>query len=198
MTTTYIKKSCPSCGYSVSATIRGYVKEPIGVPLARCPKCEKIFRDGDRKEWVQMSPSQKYAAICPRGMAYAIVLGFVVFLLANKIFENILGKLPSTLFPIVIISILVIAIHEMRYMIISIAVNNSDEFRKAYVQSILRSRNKEYRRILERMGPIYGEDLPKKLHFSEGNSKIIECQLRSKQCVDIDIPSLDDSIIEAK
>ena len=50
----------PKCNYSYRASVYGYVEDPFGFPLTRCPRCNHIFRKNKHKEWGQMSPINKY------------------------------------------------------------------------------------------------------------------------------------------
>ena len=78
---TYITKRCGKCGFTHRASIYGYVHNPIGVPVSRCPQCGELYRERQNREWVQMSPFKKYRSIHPRGWAMAFFPGILLAIL---------------------------------------------------------------------------------------------------------------------
>lgn len=202
MSRTYVKKKCKNCGYSVSEVVGSYIKEPLGIPLAFCPRCGKIMKDSDRKEWVQMSPLRKFYAINPKGIMYALTGTLVAMLVMYLIMDAKLGEkfseidtLPDETLKICLFLSVAGIFLILYYVFTRIAVNKG-RFINLYKQSVKRTRNEKYRKLLEPMGKVYDESLPFGLHFSAYNQKQIDYELSHiEEDVKVIIPSLDDSIM---
>ena len=182
---TYIRIACPKCNYSYSKSIYGYVEDPIGIPLTRCPRCNNILRDNKHKEWIQMSPIKKYFSIAPRGNILAIFLAFIpmLFLVWSDIdFGD--GVFWGGLAVSWLIS---------DYIVMSIRVNCKNCLDRI-VSSISRTNNESYAELLSQFGEIYGYSIPKVLLFTKANKASIEYAVKNRKAKKIVIPTFSSSI----
>ena len=162
---TYIRIGCPKCNYSYRTSVYGYVEDPIGVPLMRCPRCNNLFRDNKHKEWIQMSPIKKYFSISPRGNILSIFLSFIPMIIFVR--SNIeLGTIAFW-------GSLVAAWLIFDYIVISIRINCSDRL-DTIISSISRTNDESYAKLLSQFGEIYGYSIPKFLIVTKDNNMLIE------------------------
>ena len=191
MSSTYVKKRCGKCGYTVSKRVQGtYRPEPIGVPFTRCPACGTITHEKERKEWIQMSYLGKYFAIFPKGLLYAVVIVAVLFAISSNILLPVFENISEDLFGVAMLSLFAGVTVLLHFFMTMVAVNGM-RFVNLYKSSVARTRNAEYRKLLESVGKIYDEKLPFGLRFSEYEKRQIEYELsKVPEKLELVIPSL--------
>ena len=188
---TYITKRCGNCGFTHKASIYGYVHDPIGMPISRCPQCGTLYKDTGNSEWIQMTPFKKYRSIHPRGTAFAWFLGiFLTPVMAAPfafLFKNMIA-LPLGL---------LLAVALAHYLLTCLHVG-SEKFRTSYCDSILRTRNEEYRETLSKQGTLYDESIPNWVLCTKGAKKKIEAYLAEHaDNTDFTIPTFIETIKNA-
>ena len=181
---TYIRIGCPKCNYSYSTSVYGYVEDPIGVPLTRCPRCNNISRDNKHKEWIQMSPIKKYFSISPRGNILSIFLAFIpmIILVRNNI------EIGDMFFGILAVSWII-----ADYIVISIRVNCQNCLERI-ISSISRTNDESYAQLLSQFGKIYGNSIPKILFLSKSNRASLAYAIKTRKTQNIVIPTFSNSI----
>lgn len=188
---TYITKRCRSCGFTHKASIYGYVHDPIGVPVSKCPQCGALHKESGNSEWIQMSPFKKYRSIHPRGSSFAFFLG--IFLTPLTVFPLALLFKNMVVLPIGLLLGFVLA----HYLLTCLHVG-SEKFRKAYCDSILRTRNMEYREFLSQQGTLTDESIPGWILCTKGAKKKIDAYLTSHaDQTDFQIPTFVEAIKNA-
>lgn len=212
---TYITKRCGKCGFTHRASIYGYVHNPIGVPVSRCPQCGELYRERQNREWVQMSPFKKYRSIHPRGWAMAFFLGILLAILmglgmmtllqaissASLLLPAFIQKILSVLYVVLCfvspVLCFVFPFFLAHYMLTCLHVG-SESFRVAYCDSILRTRNPEYREYLSKQGPLYDEGIPNWVLCTKGAKEMILAYLdEHTDNVDVKIPTFVETINNA-
>ena len=182
---TYIRIECPKCNYSHSTSVYGYVEDPIGVPLMRCPQCGNIVRNNNHKEWIQMSPLKKYFSISPRGNILSIFLSFIpIIILVRSNIEFGNGAFWGILAASWLIS---------DYLVISIRVNCRNCLNRI-ISSISRTNDESYAELLSQFGKIYGNSIPKVLFLTKANKTSIEYVVKNSKTENIVIPTFSNSI----
>lgn len=194
---THILIKCKKCGAKEHTPVYGYVKNPIGVPFSRCPYCGAVYANDEAAEWIQMSPWTKYRSIHPRAGANAFFLGLVFLvagiLLWSALHLQILKAFPGfRLPPVVMVPFLVLPFLLAHYVLV-VSRANSGKFIGLYCESILRTRNPDYRKTLEKNSVIYGEEIPRWIHLSKQTRTAIFDRLETEGFkADVEIPSLFD------
>ena len=205
---TYITKRCGKCGFTHRASIYGYVHNPIGVPVSRCPQCGELYRERQNREWVQMSPFKKYRSIHPRGWAMAFFPGILLAILMGmgmmtllKAISPVIVLLPA--FIRMILGVLFVVLGFVfpfflaRYLLTCLHVG-SESFRVAYCDSILRTRNPEYREYLSKQGPLFDESIPSWVLCTKGARSEIDAYLAGHpDSTEVHIPTFVETINNA-
>lgn len=205
---TYITKRCGKCGFTHRASIYGYVHNPIGVPVSRCPQCGELYRERQNREWVQMSPFKKYRSIHPRGWAMAFFPGILLAILMGmgmmtllKAISPVIVLLPA--FIRMILGVLFVVLGFVfpfflaRYLLTCLHVG-SESFRVAYCDSILRTRNPEYREYLSKQGPLFDESIPSWVLCTKGAKSKIDSYLEEHAgSTEVHIPTFVETINNA-
>lgn len=182
---THIYMGCPKCGYSCRGSIYGYVEDPLGVTLTKCPRCGQIFKDSKHKEWLQMSPIKKYFSIAPRGNFVSIFLALLPAMAIS--FE---AHIESG---IGILGILAVSWLIADYIVIAIRVNSKARM-DCIISSISRTNNENYVRMLSKFGKIYDNSIPKVLLLTRANRERLENTIKNKKTEGINIPTFENSI----
>ena len=193
---TYIRKGCP-CGYKYSTSLYGYVHDPIGAPLCVCPRCGGLAQDRQSKEWIQMKPFKRFFSIHPRATATGFFLGLLFMILSFSPMALVLnGILPSFLEPVIsgLCLVLFFLSYPLAVYLLIRGKVNSDSFRKRYCASILRTRNPEYRALLEKTGPIYDEKIPGAAGCSKKSQAKIDKILATSDPLPLKLPTLPETI----
>lgn len=181
MGTTHVRVTCPKCGFSFHKSMYGYVEDPIGIPLIRCPKCLNIYRDRNHKEWIQMSPMKKYFSIAPRGNFVAIFLAFIPII--AWIDSDFASDSAGAFWMVALLSWAI-----CDYIIISIQAN-SDRFRERLAVSLARTRDSSYENFLSRFGKLYGEDIPRIIIVTQDSRLKIEREVEDRKSSEFIIPT---------
>lgn len=189
MSTTHIRIGCPNCGYSYRKSIYGYVEDPIGIPLTRCPMCDRVFKYGKHKEWLQMSPIKKYFSVSPRGNIVSIFLAWIPMIPFARL--NI--KVPDDLVLWVVLGVLAVSWFIADYIVIAIRIN-SQVCMERIISSISRTNNEEYAEMLSRIGKIYDNSIPKVLMLTHANKKQLEYTIKNKITRNVIVPTFEKSI----
>lgn len=179
---TYIIRKCNNCGYTYRRSQYGFVNDPIGVRLVRCPSCKAITRNTASREWIQMGPWRRYFAIHPRGDAFAFFLGIpltvgFVFLVVQL--RNLLGLDTEGGIPGVLILPMLVLPFVAAHFFLTWRKANSEVFCRRYCSSILRTRNENYRKLLAHEGKLYDESIPSYIPLSQKSRERIEQYLRT-------------------
>lgn len=193
---TFIKTTCPKCGYSNSYSIYGYVKNPIGIPLVRCEVCGNIFKTEKQKEWIQMSPLKKFYAIAPRwipcgafGVSLILSVGFVRVILEN---------LNDTVGSIFSLGVLVLGALLGAYLTAWLLAG-SEKFTQQYLESLKRTRNPIYQELLGQYGKLYDESMPFGIRIPGDKKSRIEDALRQMDSNEsIRIPTVRESVMNMR
>ena len=185
MGTTHIRMGCPNCKYSYSTSIYGYVNDPIGIPLTRCPRCGQIFKDSKHKEWIQMSPIKKYFSIAPRGNFVSIFLALIPMIVYAR--SNI--ELDNIAFGGFLIASWLVA----NYIVIAMRIN-SRSCMERITSSISRTNNEEYAQLLSKFGKTYSYSIPKVLILTRANKEILEYIIQNNITEYVTIPTFENSI----
>lgn len=205
---TYITKRCGKCGFTHRASIYGYVHNPIGVPVSRCPQCGELYRERQNREWVQMSPFKKYRSIHPRGWAMAFFLGILLAILMGMGMMTLLQAIQPAilLLPAFIRKFLAVLYFVLcfvfpfflaHYLLTCLHVG-SESFRVAYCDSILRTRNPEYREYLSKQGPLFDESIPSWVLCTKGARSEIDAYLAGHpDSTEVHIPTFVETINNA-
>lgn len=193
MATTHIQIRCRKCGHTFNRSVYGYMEDPIGIPLMKCPRCDEVYKDNKHKEWIQMSPIKKYFSISPTGNILSLFLCFIPILIALK-----LGIIEDTNYPTVQTNLifwgtLLVSWFVCHYIIVCIRAN-CWKFYNRLIYSIARTRNEAYAQTLSKFGKIYGESIPKIVIFTKASQATIEYELDKKNNYDFTIPTFSDSI----
>lgn len=181
---THIRMGCPNCGYTYSTSVYGYVEDPIGIPLTRCPRCSQIFKDSKHKEWIQMSPIKKYFSISPRGNIVSIFLAFIPMIIFVR--SNI--ELGDAFWGVLIASWFV-----ANHIVIAIRVN-SQACMERIISSVSRTNDEEYAQLLSKFGKIYDHSIPNVLMLTRANKELLEYTIKNKKTENIIIPTFTNSI----
>lgn len=199
MPNNYIRKKCRNCGYTERARIYGYVQDPIGMPVSVCPMCRSFYREYGSREWIQMGPVRKYLAICPRADAFAFFASLVLDVVTMGLYLWVIQALNIRTenhpllasFPIRMLLWNFLLLHYL----FTFCSANRDKFLNRLVQSIRRTRNPEYRKVLESLGELHSEDLPGILPLTAGSRAKLAAMLAEKPAEEtIYYPSMFDSI----
>lgn len=194
MSTTAFYFKCEKCGYHYSQVSRGHIEDPIGMPIMRCPFCKTIYKDTKHKEWIQMSPLQKYFAISPRGNIVALFLAFIpmIFLLRVDMLDFI-DEVPSALATPLFLLVLFVFWFFFDFLIVCSRVNER-EFLDRVIKSLARTRNEEYKSLLLQFGKIYGENFPKLARITRYSKTVIEYGIKDKLSDEVTVPTFASSI----
>ena len=179
---TYIIRKCNNCGYTYRKSQYGFVNDPIGVRLVRCPSCRAIIRNTASREWIQMGPWRRYFAIHPRGDAFAFFLGLplmVVSALLLGLLRSLLGLEAGEELPGVLMLPMVVLPFVAAHYFLTWRKANSEVFCQRYCRSILRTRNEGYRKLLAHEGQLYDESIPSYVPLSKKSKERIENYLRT-------------------
>ena len=205
---TYITKRCGKCGFTHRASIYGYVHNPIGVPVSRCPQCGELYRERQNREWVQMSPFKKYRSIHPRGWAMAFFPGILLAILMGMGMMTLLQAISPVIvllpaFIRMILGVLFVVLGFVfpfflaHYLLTCLHVG-SESFRVAYCDSILRTRNPEYREYLSKQGPLFDESIPSWVLCTKGARSEIDAYLAGHpDSTEVHIPTFVETISNA-
>lgn len=188
---TYITKKCRSCGFTYRTSIYGYVQNPIGVPVSRCPRCGTLYNERGNSEWIQMSPFKKYRSIHPRCTYTAIFLGA---------FLTPLIVAPFALFikNMIILPLGYLLGFALAHYLLTCLHVGSEKFREAYCESILRTRNVEYREYLSKQGMLYDESIPNWVLCTKGAKEKISAYLEQHpEKTELRIPTFVEAIHNA-
>ncbi len=191
MSTTYINMKCKKCGYSYRTSIYGYMEDPIGIPIMRCPNCNELYKDAKHKEWIQMSPIKKYFSISPMGNLLSMFIAIIPVFLLSKICN--FGDEPSTTNNLIFLGSLFVSWLICNYVVICIRAN-CWKFYDRIIPSISRTRNEPYTKILSRFGKIYGEAIPRFVIFTKASRATIEYEVENNKTDNFEIPTFSDSI----
>lgn len=196
---TIITKTCAQCGYRYSTSVYGYIADNMGCTLVKCNKCGGLSRDAGKMEWIQRTDKQKKRVIAPRNPVYALFISFFFLLIVYKLgLMDMMEDVESSgiILMTIAASIAVFFIPTL-YLLNRMSVN-SEQFINRYINSIKRSREPEYRALLEKMGPLYSEDLPAGMKFSDSSREFIDEALEKKYESPLEfIPSIQDSIVNS-
>lgn len=183
---TYIRIGCPKCNYSYRTTIYGYVEDPLGIPLTRCPRCNQTFRNNKHKEWIQMSPIKKYFSIAPRGNILSMFLAMIPMIALVR--SNIEIGSGAMFFGILAASWFV-----ADYLVILFRINSKTCINRI-ISSISRTNNEAYAKLISNFNRLYDYSIPKILMLTPSNKELIENAIKNNKKKQIVIPSFENSI----
>jgi len=154
------------------------------MPVSVCPECGSFYREYGQKEWVQMSPVKKYLSIAPRAYAFAffgsllldVATAGIFFWITEALHIQIQGNFILASFPFRMLFGNFLLLH----YVITLCTANGEKFRKRLVASIRRTRNPDYRQVLEGIGKLYTEDMPWAVPMSRKGRAAFEAMLAEK------------------
>lgn len=193
-----VRKRCPHCGHTYTVYIYGYVEDPLGIPFSTCPSCYEAVPERSHKEWIQMSPLKKYFAIYPRGWAMAFFPSLAVSVLLMFLYLKVMslfgGISPNSGAGGFGIFLLFFGYWLTLHLFIQMRANSA-KFLDGLIASLRRSRNPEYRAILEKMGRIYDEQMPRLIRLSQKSQDRILTEMAKKPREDkVVFPEMRDNV----
>lgn len=195
---TYITKKCPKCGFKKTVSSYGYMNDPLGIRISRCPACNELFKEKKTKEWIQMKPYQKYRAINPRGRFRVFCIGIFPAAFLAAAITNAIPALETqnggvNVGVLLVSYLLTCAV--LNYLFTMLEITGKI-FQKRYCESIIRSRNPVYLEMLKQEGPVYEEAIPSWILVSKGTRKDMENYIakHAADSADFQIPTFLDTI----
>ena len=187
---THILIKCKKCGASEHIPVYGYVRNPIGVPLSRCPYCGTVYNSGKTAEWIQMEPWAKYLSIHPRAKHSAF---FWAIPLSPVLFAPLALLLRSERATGLLFLLALGLAYCLAHWLLTVLRANNEKFLEVYCASILRTRNHRYRELLGSSTALFDEDFPKWVPLTKSSRDTITRQLSEELVTtDFEIPSLFD------
>lgn len=187
---THIIIKCRKCGATEHIPVYGYVRNPIGIPFSRCPYCGQLAATGKTAEWIQMTPWTKYLSIHPRAKYSAF---FTAIPLSLPLYAALVFLLRSERAVGVLFLVALGLAYALAHWLHTILRANNHAFLEQYCESILRTRNHSYRKLLEQNSELFGEELPKWVFLTQSSKATVEQRLaEGMDTADVEIPSLFD------
>jgi len=187
------KVRCPKCGFSCSDSQSIYSHDPIGIPFIKCPKCgEVIYAPMVHREWIQLSPINKIFAISSKSIL-PFIISFIIAFITSVSLKPLFSSMSGVAYGIVILLTLAVGFILGEYLTACIQIH-SDSFKQVCIQSLNRTRNKEYLQLIKGAGKIYSEEIPRFIIGANGVNKHISHFKKNGPPDEVPIPTFQNSI----